>query len=268
MNDMWVDFSGRICVVTGSGGGIGEAIARSFAAAGAAVALLDLKVAQVEQIASDLRAKGQKAIGVGVDVSSPASVAAAVECVTQEFGIADILVNNAGFIRFGALEDVAPDDWSAMMDVNLRGYLLCAQGFGRSMLARGQGTMVHIASIAAGEAHPYCSAYTPSKAAVVALNEQMVLEWAPRGIRTNCVSPGLIRTPLSEAFYARPEIGDARREAVPLRQIGSPQNISDAVLFLASNRAAYICGANLVVDGGLVQTSMLRVPRPTGSSPL
>lgn len=261
MTNDWLDFTGKICVVTGSGGGIGEAIARSFASAGARVALLDLKVDEVKSIAADITGGGE-AIGVPVDVSDPQSVSAAVAEVEAAFGPADVLVNNAGFIRFGKLEEIAPKDWSAMMDVNLRGYLLCAQGFGKAMLERGRGVMVHTASLAAKEPHPYCSAYGPSKAGVLALNEQMTLEWGPRGIRTNCVSPGLVRTPLSEQFYARPDVGEARREAVPLRAIATPQDIADAVLFLASDRARYICGANLIVDGGLAQTSMLRVPRP------
>lgn len=262
MANDWLDFTGKTCVVTGSGGGIGEAIARSFASAGAKVALLDLKSDEVKTIAAEINAGGGEAVGVPVDVSDPQSVSAAVSQVEAAIGSADILVNNAGFIRYGKLEEIAPKDWSAMMDVNLRGYLLCAQGFGKAMLERGRGVMVHIASVAAKEPHPYCSAYSPSKAAVLALNEQMTLEWAPRGIRTNCVSPGLTRTPLSEQFYARPDVGEARREAVPLRTIGTPQDIADAVMFLASDRARYVCGTNLIVDGGLVQTSMLRVPRP------
>ena len=265
MVNSWLDFKGKICVVTGSGGGIGEAVARSFADAGARVALLDLKAEQARAVAADINQKGGEAIGVPADVSDPQSIGAAVAEVEEKLGAADILVNNAGFIRFGKLEDVAAEDWSAMMDVNLRGYLLCAQGFGKAMLERGHGVMVHIASIAAREPHPYCSAYSPSKAGVVALSEQMTLEWGPRGIRTNCVSPGLIRTPLSEEFYARPDVGEARREAVPTRAIGTSQDVADAVMFLASDRARYICGANLIVDGGLVQTSMLRVPRPTAA---
>lgn len=262
MANDWLDFSGKICVVTGSGGGIGEAIARCFADARAKVALLDLKADEVRAIATDICHHGGEAVGVPVDVSDPQSINAAVTEVEGTLGAADILVNNAGFIRFGKLEEIAPSEWSTMMDVNLRGYLLCAQGFGKAMLARGHGVMVHTASIAAREPHPYCSAYSPSKAGVLALSEQMTLEWGPRGIRTNCVSPGLIRTPLSEEFYARPDVGEVRRDAVPLRAIGTPQDVADAVMFLASDRARYICGANLIVDGGLVQTSMLRVPRP------
>lgn len=258
----WLDFSGKVCVVTGSGGGIGEAIARSFAAAGGHVALLDLKADEVRTIAEEIVESGGKAMGVAVDVSDPDSVDAAVAAVEGQFGAADILVNNAGFIRFDPLENIAARDWTAMMDVNLRGYLLCAQGFGKAMLQRGRGVMVHTASVAAQEPHPYCSAYGPSKAAVLALNEQMTLEWGPRGIRTNCVSPGLTRTPLSEPFYAQPEVFEGRRAAVPIGIIANPQDIANAVLFLASERARYICGANLIVDGGLSLTSMLRVPRP------
>jgi NAD(P)-dependent dehydrogenase (short-subunit alcohol dehydrogenase family) len=153
------------------------------------------------------------------------------------------------------------------MGVNLRGYFNCAQAFGRSMLERGSGAIVHIASIAATEPHQYCIAYSPSKAAVVALSEQMTLEWGPRGVRSNCISPGLVRTPLAEEFYARPGVAEARREAVPLREIGAPEDIAQAALFLSSDLARYICGANLVVDGGLSLTAALRIPRPVLPDP-
>jgi len=260
--DPHFDFRDRVCVVTGGGGGIGRGIAEAFGRAGGRVAVLDRNDAGLAETVAVITAAGGEATGVVCDVADAGSVEAAARAVSGRFGDADVLVNNAGIIRFGRLEEIAAEQWDLMMGINVRGYLNCAQAFGRAMLARGAGAIVHIASIAATEPHQHCSAYSPGKAAVVALSRQMTLEWGPRGVRSNCVSPGLIRTPLAEEFYALPGVTEARRDAVPLREIGNPGDVAHAVLFLASDLARYICGANLVVDGGLSLTAALRVPRP------
>lgn len=257
-----LDFTGKTCVVTGAGGGIGQGIAVAFAQAGAKVAILERNRQGAEETAAKIGAFGGQAVGIACDVADEASVKTAAQAVRDAFGDAEILVNNAGVIRFGRLETLALDQWDQMIAVNLRGYLLCAQEFARPMLAKGAGAIVHIASIAASEPHHYCGAYSASKAAVVMLSQQMALEWGPSGVRSNCVSPGLVRTPLAEDFYAQPGVTEQRTAAVPLRRIGAPQDIADAALFLASDRASYVTGANLVVDGGVSQTSMLQIPRP------
>ena len=144
----------------------------------------------------------------------------------------------------------------------LSGYLLCSQAFGRSMLARGQGRIVHIASIAAHYPQPNSGAYSAAKAGVSLLSRQIAVEWGPRGVRSNAVCPGLIRTPLSAAFYADPHIERQRSAMTANQRIGEPQDIAEAVLFLASPRADYINGAELTVDGGLESMPMALIPRP------
>jgi glucose 1-dehydrogenase len=146
--------------------------------------------------------------------------------------------------------------------VNLTGYLICAQAFGPGMMQRGSGALVHIASIAASNPQPRSGAYSPSKAAVAMLSRQMALEWGPQGIRSNIVSPGLIRTPMSESFYQAPGIKERREAMLPSRRIGTPQDIADAVLFLASPRAGYVNGAEILADGGLSTVVMEQTPRP------
>uniref|UniRef100_UPI0035673595 SDR family NAD(P)-dependent oxidoreductase n=1 Tax=Actibacterium sp. TaxID=1872125 RepID=UPI0035673595 len=171
-------------------------------------------------------------------------------------------VNNAGILRPGPLDDLALNDWRRMLEVNLNGCLIAAQAFGKQMIAKGAGALVHIASISASQPQPFSGAYSPGKAAVSMLSRQLAYEWGPKGVRSNVVSPGLVLTPLSEAFYADATVKSAREALVPVGRIGRPQDMADASLFLASPRASYINGQEIVVDGGLSQTLMGTVPRP------
>ncbi len=165
-------------------------------------------------------------------------------------------------LRLGPLESVSLADWNQILAVNLTGYLLCARAFGRDMLAAGKGSLVHVASIAAAHPQTRSGAYSPSKAGVLLLSRQLAAEWGPRGVRSNAVLPGMIRTALSARFYEEPGF-EARRAAVTAsRRIGEPVDIAEPVMFLASDRAAYVNGAELQVDGGLGCMLMDMVPRP------
>lgn len=260
--EAWLDFSGKTCVVTGAGGGIGQEIAASFAASGAKVVVLDHSREGAEATEKMIRDLGRTAISIVADVTDAASIDRAVEQTKEAFGDCDILVNNAGILRFGPLESVAPETWDQTIAVNVKGYLLCAQRFGERMRQRRSGTVVNVASIAATEPHPYCGSYSVSKAAVVMLTQQLALEWGPSGVTVNAVSPGFIPTPLNTAFYAVPGVTEQRSKLVPLRSLGSTRDVANSVLFLASGFARYVNGHNLVVDGGLSHTSMIHVPRP------
>jgi len=262
MTNDWLGLAGRVAIVTGAGGGIGSAIAAELAAAGAAVGLLDLDGAAAEKAAAGLRAQGAKAVAAACDTTDEAGIAAALAATRAALGDADILVNNAGILRPGALAELPIAQWNALMAVNLTGYFACAQAVRPQMLARGGGAIVHIASIAATNPQPRSGAYSPSKAAVAMLSRQLAAEWGAEGIRSNVVSPGLIRTPLSESFYQAPGVLERRSALVPAGRVGTPQDIADAVTFLASPRAAYVNGAELLVDGGLDQVMMGLVPRP------
>ncbi|RQS30619.1 SDR family NAD(P)-dependent oxidoreductase [Burkholderia sp. Bp8990] len=258
----WLRLDGQVCVVTGAAGGIGASIVETFVAAGARVALLDRDADGTIAIAERLRAAGGNVVAIGCDIGDAASVTQAAERVERDLGPAAVLVNNAGLLRAGGIETIDLDAWNAMLQVNLTGYMLCSQAFGRAMLARGSGVLVHVASIAARHPQTYSGAYSASKAAVAMLARQLAAEWGPRGIRSNTVCPGMIRTPLSESFYASGDI-EARRSAMTAnRRIGRPDDIANVVAFLASPRAAYVNGAELVVDGGLDAMLMDLVPRP------
>ncbi|MEN5299396.1 SDR family oxidoreductase [Brucella sp. TWI559] len=254
----WLGLNGKTVVVTGAGGGIGQALARAFAGQGTRVVLLDRDTQRTAPLAENL---GGGALALACDLSRPDDVAAAAAKVEAEGG-ADILVNNAGILRPGPLESVSEADWSAMLAVNLTGYLAAAQAFGRGMIARGGGALVHVASIAGTQPQPASGAYSASKAAILMLSRQLAFEWGPKGIRSNSLSPGLVRTPLSEPFYKDEKVKAAREAMVPMRRIAMPEDMADVALFLASPRASYVTGQDLVVDGGLSQSLMGMVPRP------
>jgi NAD(P)-dependent dehydrogenase (short-subunit alcohol dehydrogenase family) len=258
----WLGLAGRVCVVTGGGGGIGRAVAISLARAGAKVAAIDRDELGLKRTAEELRRYGDGHLLAPCDVASASSIASAAAAVEKTLGPCSVLVNAAALLRPGALETLTLEEWNAVMAVNLTGYFLCAQNFGRQMRAQGRGSLVHVASIAGGHAQARSGAYSVSKAGVVMLSRQLASEWGPDGIRSNVVSPGLVITPMSQAFYDTPGVTERRAAVTPLRRIGEPQDIADAVLFLASDRASYINGDEITVDGGYVRTIMNLIPRP------
>jgi NAD(P)-dependent dehydrogenase (short-subunit alcohol dehydrogenase family) len=256
-----IGLAGRVCVVTGGGTGIGRDIAAALAGEGAAVAILDWnEVAAKETLELVLQA-GAEGLAVTCDVSSQDSVEAACTVVQRQFGDTQVLINNAAIRQPGALASLPLAEWNALLAVNLTGYFLCAQVFGHAMRAKGDGVLVHVASVAGDQAIPCAGAYSVAKAGVTMLSRLLAVEWGPDGVRSNVVHPGIIYTPSAHSVYDHPEAVERRAQAVPSRRIGQPQDIAQAVLFLASPRASYVNGAELVVDGGFTRNLMSFVPR-------
>jgi glucose 1-dehydrogenase len=258
----WLALAGRVCVVTGAGSGIGAAIAKGLAEAGAQVALLDRNGDACRGIAQSLSERGARVLAITCDTSDEVAVRASAQRVRDELGPCYGLANNAGFLRPASLAEVSLADWNAMLAVNLTGYLLCAREFAQQMRSIGGGSIVHTASIAGHEPQGRSGAYSPSKAGVLLLSRQMAAEWGPSGIRSNAVCPGLIRTGMSAAFYAQPGLEERRTAILPSRRIGEPVDVANAAIFLLSQRSAYVNGAELLVDGGLGCVLMDLVPRP------
>ncbi|MGJ5176301.1 SDR family NAD(P)-dependent oxidoreductase [Bradyrhizobium oligotrophicum] len=257
----WIDLAAKVAVVTGGGAGIGRGIALGLAAVGADVVVLDRDEA-ASAVAAEIRDQGGRAAFFPCDVTSDDEVARVAEQMAAKVGPPAILVNNAGTMLPGGLDGMTMAEWDRVLSLNLTGYLRCARVFGEPMLERKAGAIVHVASISASCPQSYSGAYSVSKAGVVMLSRQLAVEWGPRGVRSNVVSPGMIRTPMTEGIYQAPGVLDARRRLVPAQRIGRPEDIADAVVFLASERASYITGEEIIVDGGFTKTLMGVIPRP------
>jgi NAD(P)-dependent dehydrogenase (short-subunit alcohol dehydrogenase family) len=258
----WLGLRDRVCVVTGAAGGIGAEIARQLLAVGARVALLDRDAVALSQLEQQLSNANSDSICLQVDVSDAESVQHAALAVKARWGGCQVLINNAAALYADAVMDIAVDQWNRLLSVNLTGYLLMAQALGRQMMAVGGGSMVHIASIAGTVPQPWSGAYSVSKAGVKMLSQQLALELGEHHIRSNVVSPAMIRTPMSEGIYRDPATLRQREAMVPTGRISTPADIAEAVLFLASDRASYISGQELLVDGGLTQSWLGLIPRP------
>jgi NAD(P)-dependent dehydrogenase (short-subunit alcohol dehydrogenase family) len=258
----WLGLSGRVCVVTGAASGIGAAVAHGLADVGAQVALLDRNADACAAVAQLLCSMGARAVAVACDVTSEAAVCDAAMRIKSELGPVAGLVNNAGMLKPGSLDEVPLAEWNAVLALNLTGYLLCGRTFARQMREGSGGAIVNVASISAHYPQTRSGAYSASKAAILQLSRQMAAEWGPDGIRSNVVCPGMIRTALSAGFYAQPGVEQKRAGVTASRRIGEPEDIANAALFLLSDRAGYMNGAEFLVDGGMDCMLMDLVPRP------
>lgn len=260
--DHWLGLEDAVCVVTGGARGIGRATAEALLAVGARVVLLGRDAETLAATAAALDPEGRRVSSRHCDVADDDDVVEAARRIEAEVGAVDVLVNNAAIMSPGALDTLDLADWRHQIDVDLTGALRCAQAFGAAMLRRGSGAIVHVASIAGHHPQPFSGAYSVAKAGLIMLSHQLALEWGPRGVRSNVVSPGLVEAPMSAAFYAVPGVREKREAMVPQRRIGAPDDMASAVLFLASRRASYVNGQDIVVDGGYGRALMGLVPRP------
>lgn len=253
MNDTNLfDLSGRVAVVTGGGRGIGREIARTLARAGADVAIAEISSEGMEECLAELHAIGRRAICVQTDVTDSDSVEAMVQRVELEFGRIDILVNNAGIARHVPAEECCDATWLEVMNVNVNGVFWCCRAVGKRMLSRGSGVIVNIASMSGSivnKPQPQ-AAYNASKAAVIMLTKSLAGEWAGRGLRVNCVSPGYIGTEMTKAALENEEWRRTWLGMTPMGRVGQPAEVAHAVWYLASDAASFANGTDLIVDGG------------------
>jgi NAD(P)-dependent dehydrogenase (short-subunit alcohol dehydrogenase family) len=244
--------AGKVALVTGAARGIGRGIAEVFAAEGADVAVNDIgDLEATEQVAAAVRATGRRAIAVQADVASRDQVEAMVARVWRDLGPIDVLVNNAGIETIVPFLDLADEQWTRLVDVNLRGAWLCSQVVCRRAMADARaGSIVHIGSIQAAKALPGRTHYAPAKLGLEALTRNMSAEVAPHGIRVNCIHPGLIDTPMTAWVMQAPDVLPAVLGQISLGRAGLPCEIGQVVAFVASDDASYLTGQSLFVDGG------------------
>lgn len=249
-------------LVTGAGAGIGAVVARHLAHEGWTVGVLDRDGAAAEQLASSLESG---AVALEADVTDGAAVDAALDALAEVTGhpAPHAVVANAGIVRFGPLLDLDATDWRAVVEVNLTGTFLVTRAAAQRMVRAGTGgSMVTVTSMNGVAPGPNAGAYGATKAAVGLLTRQMALEWGPHGIRVNAVAPGLIDEGMSTPIYADAEVRRRRTERVPLGRLGSGDEVARVIAFLLSDGAAYVTGAEVLVDGGVTHGVIAGLPRP------
>ena len=246
-------FEGKAALVTGGGGGIGSAIALRLAEEGAAIGVLDRRGDAAADVAARVAAAGGRALALAAEITDPDSVAAALTQISDAIGAPDVLVNNAAWALKGDLESTELADWQAELRVDLDGQFVCAKAVLPGMVARGAGAIVNIGSVnglmALGN-----PAYSAAKAGLLSFTRSLAVEYGPKGIRTNMVSPGTVETDIETWRIRRqknPKIFDQLARWYPVGRVGQPEDIAAAVAFVAADEAGFVNGANLVVDGGL-----------------
>jgi NAD(P)-dependent dehydrogenase (short-subunit alcohol dehydrogenase family) len=247
-----LDLSGKSAVVIGGTSGIGRAIALGLAKAGADVAATSRRAELVDQLASEIESLGRKSLRCPSDVSDRTSLEQLLSEACAHFGKVDILVNCAGVIKRAPTLDFSENDWNAILETNLTGTLRVAQVFGRHMLERGYGRIVHIASIASFVALYEVAAYAASKAAVASLTKSLALEWGPRGVCVNAIAPGVFPTDLNRSLLEGTARGREFLSRIPMKRFGNVEELCGAAIFLSSDAASYVNGEVIVVDGGFM----------------
>jgi len=244
--DLTFPLDGKVALVTGGASGIGRAIAEAYAAKGAVVAVVDLQLDVANSLAEQL---GNGSSAHRCDVSDPESIQSAVDGVVATHGRIDILVNSAGIVALNPAEVLDRKQWDLTIAINLSGTFFVAQAVGREMLKQGHGTIINIASQAASVALDAHVAYCASKFGVLGVTKVLASEWAGRGVTVNSISPTVVLTELGKKAWDGPK-GDALKQLIPTGRFAMPEEIAAAAVFLASDGARMINGADLLVDGG------------------
>lgn len=243
---------GKVAVVTGGNAGIGEAIAKRFAEEGASVVITGRRQQEVDRVTSLIRHDKGKVLGVAGSVTDETHVLDVVRRALDSFGRIDILVNNAGIGEFGKrLHETDDAIWAHVLNINLTGVFRMTRAIIPHMLKQGRGSIVNISSIASLVGLSGLAAYTASKGALDALTRALAVEYAKEGIRCNVVNPGLIDTPMAAPLMANPDMLQPILAQYAIRRPGTPEEVANLVLYLASDEAAWMTGATIPIDGGM-----------------
>jgi len=240
-------------IVTGAANGLGKCIAEHAARAGYRVGVLDLQLEQARTVAEEIG---------GVPLAADVTDVRSVEKAFEQFGeTPDVLVNNAGILRTGPLLDHDLEDFRHVIEVNLTSVFAVARIAARRMKNAGGGCIINMSSVNGINPSTQCGAYATAKAGVLALTRQMAMEWGGYGIRVNSIAPGFIDAGMQSPFFENEKVRELRSNAVPLKRLGSAEDVARCALFLASDNAAYISGENITVDGGVIHSVLMQLPR-------
>lgn len=243
-------FENRVALITGAASGIGRACALRFAEEGASLALCDVQAAALDATAKDARERGAKVESALVDVSDEAQVKGFVAAAVAALGKLDVVCNVAGILRFDHTHELALADWSRLLGINLTGtFLVCREAIPHLLATRGN--IVNVASTAGMTGQPWGAAYAASKGGVIAMSRALAVEYAKQGVRVNCVCPGSIETPITQAFHV-PEGANPKlvRRIMPLTGFAGPEKVANVVALLASDEGSHITGEEIRIDGG------------------
>lgn len=243
----------KTAIITGARRGMGRTHALALAEEGANVVVSDISLEDCQKVVDEIKSAGGEAIAVKCDVTKKQEVEKMVKDALDKFGKINILVNNAGIAEFKAFLEITEEEWDRTLDINLKGYFLCAQACAKEMAKQKSGTIVNISSIAMGQVGVGFSEithYCASKGGIAGMTEALAVELASYNIRVNAIAPGIIETPMIDSIKQDPKTMEAMLARVPMGRVGKPEEVSNAVVFLASDKASYITGSVIVVDGG------------------
>lgn len=244
------DLSGKVALVTGASRGLGRAMAKGLARAGADLVLCARSEADLAAATAEIMEMGRRAVSIHLDVLNSESVERAVKRALDEMGKIDVLVNNAGVNVRKTVVELAEEEWDRVLDTNLKGYFLVGRAVGRHMISRGSGKVINVASILGAVGLPNQVAYASSKGGVIQMTKVMALEWAPYHINVNAIAPTYFETPLVAVLRNDPERYKFILERTPMGRWGQPQELEGIVVFLASRASDFITGQTIFVDGG------------------
>lgn len=249
MKDLF-DLTDKIAVVTGGSRGIGKAIVLELARHGADIVIADVLLKDAEQTAKEISNLKRKVMVVKTDVSRKKDIDALIKRTIAKFGKIDIFVNNAGIYRVGPTEQLNEAEWDKVIDINLKGYFLCAQAAGKEMIKQKSGNIINISSVAGIGGFANSAAYCSSKAAIILLTKALAVEWAKYGIRVNAICPGAIKTAMTDPLMKDKAFQQMIKQRTPLGRVGNAEEIAAGALFLATKASSYVTGHALVIDGG------------------
>ena len=243
----------KVAIITGARRGMGKSHALVLAKAGAKVVVSDISEEDCQKVVEEIKKEKGEALAVKCDVTNKEEVANLVKKTMEKFGKVDILVNNAGICQFKPFLELSEEEWDRTLDINLKGYFLCAQAAAKEMVKQKSGKIINIASVASGQVgigFPTLAHYSASKGGIIALTETLAVELAPYNITVNAISPGMIETPMIAPIKESPEQEKEVLKRIPLGRPGNPEEVSNLVLFLASDASSYMTGSTVVIDGG------------------